>query len=120
MGMLLYGLPAKAGTRHNVGLMITQCLSQKLSPASPSPSGHYLTLMEELLPVCHFCSCCHSVRHAWLHCLVLRYTVSCCADEHAVPRYAVLCCAVLCCAVLCCAVLCCAVLCCAVHYGHSG
>lgn len=50
MGMLLYGLPAKAGTRHNVGLMITQCLSQKLSPASPSPSGHYLTLMEELLP----------------------------------------------------------------------
>ena len=58
MGMLLYGLPAKAGTRHNVGLMITQCLSRRLSPAFPSPSGHYLTLMEELLPVCHLCSYC--------------------------------------------------------------
>ncbi len=64
MGMLLHGLPAKAGTRHNIGPMITQCLNQRLSPASPSPSGHYLTLMEELLPVSHPCSCCHAVRHA--------------------------------------------------------
>ena len=58
VGMLLYGLPAKAGTRHHVGLMVTQCLDQRLSSASPSPPGHYLTLMEELLPVCKPCSCC--------------------------------------------------------------
>ena len=78
MGMLLYGLPAKAGTRHNIGPMITQCLNQRLSPASPSPSGHYLTLMEELLPVRHPCSCCHTCAPslivsfgAALHCVLL-------------------------------------------------
>ena len=51
VGMLLYGLPAKAGTRHNVGPMVMQCLNQRLSTSSPSPSGSLLTLMEELLPV---------------------------------------------------------------------
>ncbi len=51
IGMLLYGLPAKAGTRHNIGPMITQCLNQRLPVSSPSSSGHFLTLMEELLPV---------------------------------------------------------------------
>lgn len=56
VGMLLYGLPAKAGTRHHVGLMVTQCLNQRASSAAPSPS--YLTLLEELLPVCYTCSCC--------------------------------------------------------------
>ncbi len=111
MGMLLYGLPAKAGTRHNVGPMITQCLSQRLSPASPSPSGHYLTLMEELLPVCHPCSCCQVSQRCFKllccapRCLVLCCIASCCADEPSVLRCAALCCAVLCCAVLCCVLL---------------
>ena len=102
MGMLMYGLPAKAGTRHNVGPIITHCLNRRLSPASPSPAGHYLTLMEELLPVCHLCTCCHLLQCG--------FELFCCALCLTALYPAVLHCVLLCCAVLCCAVLCCAVL----------
>ena len=51
VGMLLYGLPTKAATRHAVGPIINQCLTTRADPETPPPAGLFLTLIEELLPV---------------------------------------------------------------------
>lgn len=51
IGMLLYGLPSKAATRHAVGPIINQCIMTKAEPDMAPPAGLFLTLIEELLPV---------------------------------------------------------------------
>ncbi|KAL3157295.1 hypothetical protein ABBQ38_001525 [Trebouxia sp. C0009 RCD-2024] len=52
IGMLLYGLPTKAATRHAIPLIITQCLSTRAEAEAevPPPAGLFLTNIEELLP----------------------------------------------------------------------
>ena len=90
IGMLLYGLPSKAATRHAVGPIISQCITTRADPGTAPPAGLFLTLIEELLPV--------RVQAVWLVVLC-----GCGALHRAVLGQAALCCAVLCCAVLCCA-----------------
>ena len=51
IGMLLYGLPPKAATRHSIGPIISQCLHTRADLDQPLPEGLFPTLMEELLPV---------------------------------------------------------------------
>ncbi|KAL3146174.1 hypothetical protein ABBQ32_002884 [Trebouxia sp. C0010 RCD-2024] len=52
LGMLLYGLPTKAATRHAIPLIITQCLSTRAEAEAevPPPAGLSLPIIEELLP----------------------------------------------------------------------
>lgn len=105
IGMLLYGLPSKAATRHAVGPIINQCITTRADPGATPPAGLFLTLIEELLPVraqavlVELC-CCGVLRCAVLCCIglivffccgLLCYAMLC----YATPHSAVLCHAIL-------------------------